>query len=121
MSDRDEDFEKARLTYHKLIDAGLEAIDGAKDLADAAEHPKAFEALAGVIKTTADVNKNLLDLHRTKNAIENSNKESPPQLDGPAKVQNIFVGSTSDLQKALSDDPDKMKLLIEQEEGNVPE
>jgi hypothetical protein len=97
----DNDFEYARQTYHDIIAKGSEAMDEMMEVARATEHPRAFEVLATTMKTMADVTNNLLDLHKKKKDIRS---KGMPALPGtPVTNNNLFVGSTTDLQKMLMD------------------
>lgn len=97
----DNDFEYARRTYHDIISKGSEAMDEMMEVARSTEHPRAFEVLATTMKTMADVTSNLLDLHKKKKDIRSKgglDLQTPPVTNN-----NLFVGSTTDLQKMLMD------------------
>lgn len=94
-----DDFEYARRVYHDILVKGSEAMDDMMDVAKATEHPRAFEVLSTMMKTLADVNGNLIDLHKKK---KDFNKTDTPALPGPT-TNNVFFGSTADLQKMLID------------------
>ena len=97
----DNDFEYARQTYHDIIAKGSEAMDEMMEVARATEHPRAFEVLATTMKTMADVTNNLLDLHKKKKDIRAKGMPALPGM--PVTNNNLFVGSTTDLQKMLMD------------------
>jgi hypothetical protein len=69
------------------------------DVARATEHPRAFEVLSGMMKNVADVNGNLLDLHKKKK--EYNKEDALKELPQGTTNNNLFVGSTSDLQRML--------------------
>ena len=98
----DNDFEYARRTYHDILAKGSAALDDMMDVARAREHPRAFEVLSGMMKTLADVNGNLLDLHKKKKDIKKTEPYTPA-LAGGTTNNNLFVGSTTDLQRFLID------------------
>jgi hypothetical protein len=101
MSDSaDNDFEYARRVYHDILVKGSEAMDDMMDVAKATEHPRAFEVLSTMMKTLADVNGNLIDLHKKKKDFNKT--DTPTALPG-ATTNNVFFGSTADLQKLLID------------------
>ena len=58
------DIEFTRQTYYDLINKGQNALDEMTSIASALEHPRAFEVVAGLIKTVSDTNDKLLDLHK---------------------------------------------------------
>ena len=106
----DNDFEFARKTYYDLLVKGSEALEEMMEVARATEHPRAFEVLSGMMKNMADVNGKLLDLHKK---IKEYHKEEAPKELPQTTTNNLFVGSTSDLQRMLlSEDSDD-------EQGNV--
>lgn len=95
----DNDFEYSRQIYHDLLKKGSEALDDMMDVARATEHPRAFEVLSGMIKNISDVNGSLMDLHKKKKDI---NKTDTPALpNANHTTNNVFVGSTTDLQRML--------------------
>lgn len=95
----DNDFEYARQTYHDILAKGSEAMEEMMEVARATEHPRAFEVLSTMMKTLADVNGNLLDLHKKKKDIRK--KDDKLSLPAGSTTNNLFVGSTTDLQKLL--------------------
>ena len=96
---KDNDFEYARQTYHNILAKGSEAMEEMMEVARATEHPRAFEVLATTMKTLADVNGSLLDLHKKKKDIDK--KDQPLPLPPGGTTNNLFVGSTTDLQRFL--------------------
>jgi hypothetical protein len=95
------DFEYARQTYHDILAKGSAALDDMIDVARATEHPRAFEVLSTLMKTMADVNGDLLNLHRKKKDLT---KNDPPQQATIGNTtNNLFLGSTVELQKLLLD------------------
>ena len=94
--DPDSDFEIGRENLYKLLDKGNDAIDAILALAKEGEHPRAYEVAGQLIKTVADVSKDLLELQEKLKKI----KDVPNT--GPKSVTNaLFVGSTTELQKLL--------------------
>lgn len=95
-----DDFEYSRATYYELLDKGREGLDLMMEVARESEHPRAFEVLSGMIKQMSDVNDKLMDLQKKKVDLNGPKKEEKKQL----TQNNVFVGSTADLQKMLSGD-----------------
>jgi len=97
----DNDFEYSRQIYHDLLAKGSEALEDMMEVARATEHPRAFEVLSGMMKNMGDINGSLMDLHKKKKDFhkEDKPKELPNQT-----TNNVFVGSTSDLQRMLIND-----------------
>ena len=102
MSDSDgnvnNDFEYARRTYHDILAKGSAALDDMMEVARSTEHPRAFEVLSTLMKTMSDVNGDLLSLHKKKKDLTKT--DEPVQV---ATTNNLFLGSTAELQKLLLD------------------
>jgi hypothetical protein len=94
------DTEYARRNIRDLIDKGSIAVDNLLQVSKESEHPRAYEVVAGLMKTMADLNKDLLELQKRK-------KDLQPQLDNASNRGNItvekavFVGSTAELLKQI--------------------
>ena len=111
-SNKQNDYEYSRETYYELLEKGKDALDTMVEVARESEHPRAYEVLSGMIKNLSDVNDKLMDL----------NKKVKELSDEPKRVENqqnnIFLGSTADIQKLLQQgevidaEPDR-KLLRE--------
>lgn len=94
----EEDADYARKNIRNLIEKGTVAMDKLLNVADASEHPRAYEVAAGLIKNLADLNKDLLEIQKKK-------KDLSPQETSSVKNVNVdkavFVGSTAELVKLL--------------------
>ena len=100
--DVEEDYRFARDHIKKLIDTSDEAIATMHALAADAEHPRAFEVLAGMIKSAADMNNQLLTLQRDRKKLV-IEPVAPKNVSVGSNTTNnsIFVGTTTELQKFL--------------------
>lgn len=96
------DFEYARGNLINIIEKGNEALDGILDVAGMSQHPRSYEVAANLIKTMAEVNKDLMDLSIKKKNLEG---EKPPEVVN----NNLFLGSTAELQKLLKQNNDKVE------------
>lgn len=96
--DLDNDFETTRSNLHSLLAQGQDALYHALEVAKQSEHPRAFEVVGGLVKHLSDVNAQLLDLHKRKQAIE-----APTKKETSVTNNAIFVGNTSELSKMLND------------------
>ena len=103
------DYEFSRATYYNLIMKGQEALDGMMEVAASTEHPRAYEVLGNIIKSVSDVNDKLMDLNKKKKEI--SRKEDLQKHAAPATTNNLFVGSTTDLQRLLLDATQSVKVI----------
>lgn len=96
----DSDTDYARKNIRNLIDKGNVAVDNLLQVSKESEHPRAYEVVAGLMKTMADLNKDLLELQKRR-------KDLKPQLEntgGNITVEKaVFVGSTADLLKQIRD------------------
>lgn len=100
----DNDFEYSRRVYHDLLAKGSEALEEMMEVARATEHPRAFEVLSNMMKNMGDINGSLMDLHKKK---KDFNKEDKPIEIPNQTTNNVFVGSTSDLQRMLLHDDEE--------------
>ena len=93
------DYEYSKRTYYDLIEKGQNALDDMIDVARNLEHPRAYEVLSGMIKNVSDVNDRLMDLNKKKKDFY---KNDIKQIEGNNTTNNnLFVGSTTDLQRML--------------------
>ena len=95
----EQDYEYSRDTYYDLIEKGRESLELMIEVARESEHPRAFEVLSGMIKGIADVNDKLMDLNKKQKELTKEDK--PPES---STTNNLFVGSTTDLQRMLLGD-----------------
>lgn len=103
--DTEEDYAYSREKIKDLITKAEEAIDNMMALASETEHPRAFEVLAGMFKTTTDMMDQLITLQKKRKELTQSEGQKPG---APGNTTNnaIFVGSTTELQKFLSNNND---------------
>ena len=109
------DYEKSRDTYYDLIDKGKDALELMMEVARESEHPRAFEVLSGLIKNISDVNDKVMDLNKKHKDI--NKKDEPKQVEGTT-TNNVFIGSTTDVQRMLQD-ANKTSLEMNQQPSNV--
>ena len=96
----EEDYNLARDNLKNLLNKSDEALDHMMQVAAEAEHPRAFEVLAGMFKTSADMTTQLIDLQKKRHELDKLNNE--PTESGGVTNNNLFVGSTAELQKMLA-------------------
>jgi hypothetical protein len=90
----DADFEFARENLMDVINKGQEAL---MDVARQSQHPRAYEVLSTMMNTMVGASKDLLDLQaKKKKLLEDDPAATPQQV-----TNNLFVGSTAELQKYL--------------------
>jgi hypothetical protein len=95
------DFELARGNIHEVIQNGSYAIEKLAQIADSSQHPRAFEVLAKLMDTMLQANKDLMELQ--KQIREISAADAPSNEHAQQVTNNLFVGSTADLQKVIED------------------
>ena len=93
------DYNYSRQTYYDLIEKGKESLDLMIEVARESEHPRAFEVLSGMIKNVSDVKDKLMDLNKKNKDISAEEIKKIEQT-----TNNLFVGSTAELQRMLQDD-----------------
>ena len=92
----EKDYDYARTNFYNIIETGTEALEQMLDVAKASEHPRAYEVVSTIMKTLVDANKDLVGMSEKKKPKENEAFEG--------KVNNnLFVGSTAELQQLLKD------------------
>ena len=99
------DFKYTRENLYSAIDQGNQALEQMIDVARASEHPRAYEVVSTLMSTLVNANKDLLDLSKKKQELMPKNDSESPQTVN----NNLFVGSTSELQKMLKDAVDDTK------------
>lgn len=93
------DFEKARANLYEVIDVGQTSLIKLAKIAESSRHPRAFEVLSNLMKTIVDANKDLLILQKQIREIEL--KDEPHNEKAKTINNNLFVGSTAELQKMI--------------------
>tara|TARA_B100001093_G_scaffold299838_1_gene285936 strand:- start:1168 stop:1575 length:408 start_codon:yes stop_codon:yes gene_type:complete len=96
-----DDYEFSRRTYKDLIQTGMGSLDTLAELARESEHPRAFEVLSRAIKDVADTTEKLMALQADKKKL--SKDEEAEEKKRLVTNNNLFVGSTADLQKMILD------------------
>ena len=99
--DVDHDYQYVRQNLHDTIDKGSTALDALLELAKASEHPRAFEVVGQLTKTLVDANKDLIEVQRKIKELKKDSVEKETAKN--VTNNNLFVGSTADLLKALRD------------------
>jgi len=93
------DFELARSNIHEVIQNGVYAMEKLSQIADSSQHPRAFEVLAKLMDTMLQANKDLMALQKDIREIDA--KDTPTDENAKTVTNNLFVGSTTDLQKVI--------------------
>ena len=90
------DFEFARRNMRELLEKGSKAVDKILLVADATDHPRAYEVASNMIKQLGDMNKDLMALQKARRDL------SPEAAQPTVNVDKaVFIGSTADLIKQI--------------------
>ena len=92
-----DDYEFSRTTLKDLIKVGTYSMDSLAELARESEHPRAFEVLSNHLKAIGDITDKLMKLQKNKKEL------TEDDIRKEITNNNVFVGSTTDLQRMLLD------------------
>ena len=92
----DKDYDYARENFYNVIERGTHALEEMLEVAKASEHPRAYEVVSTLMKTLVDANKDLVAMSDKKA----EQKQQPNDANGTVN-NNLFVGSTAELQQML--------------------
>lgn len=106
------DYELVQSNLKDLIGNGNLALEAALKVATESDSPRAFEVVAILLKTMADLNNNVLDVHK-KAKDTTSSKVEVKQTNN-----SIFLGSTKDLQNLLNKERSTDKHIVDAEVVN---
>ena len=98
---QENDLDFARENLYDAVVKSQAAVEDMILIAQQSQHPKAYEVLNSLIKTFADVSSGIADLQLKKQRLQG--KQVTQGEDGPSVTNNLFVGSTAELQKMLQD------------------
>jgi hypothetical protein len=96
----DDDVDQARTGLYDALSLSQQAVQDMLAIAQQSQHPKAYEILNSTIKTMADISMGIADLQLKKQRLNKGTQQ--PQGDGNV-TNNLFVGSTAELQQMLED------------------
>jgi hypothetical protein len=106
------DYELVQSNIKDLIGTGNVALESALKVATQSDSPRAFEVVAILLKTMADLNNNVLDVHKKA-------KDTTGQKVEVKQTNNsVFVGSTKDLQNLLNKERSTEKDVVDAEVVN---
>lgn len=105
----EDDFDVARENVYTTIVQGQKALEDMLAIAQASQHPAAYEVLAKIIKVQSDLSKTLIKIHEQKKDVkedrvspDNSRANQQLDVDGDVVQNKIIVASTEELAKMLS-------------------
>jgi hypothetical protein len=92
------DYNHARNTLHNLIRNGEDSISSIISLAKESEHPRAFEVVSQLLKTTGELTKELVILQKNMDKLDIKDSTRKNVVNN-----NVFVGNTKDFLKMMKD------------------
>ena len=100
---QEEDLQYARSILKQAEAYNDEAIQGIMHIARNSDQPRAYEVAGALIKNLQDTAKDMIDVHERHKRVTQDK-----QTKGTVKTtNNLFVGSTKDLLKAVKDEQNK--------------
>ena len=99
--EQNSDYKYSREVFYGLVERGQDAIEGILDIARESEHPRVYEVAGQLIKTVGETTEKLIDLQAKVKELDKDDTMTD-------KVQNnLFVGSSTELQRLLKDHAQK--------------
>lgn len=106
------DYQLVQENLKGLLGNGNIALESALKVATESDSPRAFEVVAILLKTLADLNNNVLDVHKKAKDTTSS------KIEVKQTNNSVFVGSTKDLQNLLNKERSTEKNVIDVEVVN---
>jgi len=103
------DYALVQSNLKDLIGSGNVALEAALKVATESDSPRAFEVVAILLKTMADLNNNVLDVHKK------AKDTTGTKVEVKQTNNSVFVGSTKDLQNLLNKERSTEKDIVEAE------
>lgn len=111
-----EDAVEARNNMRKLLAQGNQAVSDLVQLAKTSGTPRTYEVLAGMLKTIAEMNHDLMGLHAEEQSLCTPQETTPT---GNVNIEKaVFVGSTAELQELMKNH--KAKLHATESQHQIP-
>lgn len=106
------DYSFVQENLKNLLGNGNVALEAALKVATESDAPRAFEVVAILLKTLADLNNNVLDVHKKAKDTTGS------KVEVKQTNNSVFVGSTKDLQNLLNKERSTEKDVVDAEVVN---
>ena len=101
--DREKDYQYARGNLYSIIEKMQETLDGALEVAQESDHPRAFEVAFAGAKHMADVVDKLQDLHKKEKQMSEEQAQTNASVNN-GTVNNVYMtGTTADMLKMLKE------------------
>ncbi len=96
-----EDFTYARANIRDVIANGSDAIERMAQIADQSQSARDFEVLSNLMTTVVNASEKLLKIQKSIRELDKV--DEPRDQEAKQVTNNLFVGSTAELQKILAD------------------
>lgn len=96
-----EDFTFARAKIRGVLEDGIDAYGKLASVADQSQNPRAYEVLAKFMDSIVNASERLLEVQKKIREIDGV--DQPRNDDAKSVTNNLFVGSTAELQKVLAE------------------
>jgi hypothetical protein len=106
--EQEADFQLARDTLYDTLEIMKDGLNDLKQIAKKSQHPRAFEVFAQLSKNITDASKTLMDVHEKKKKVQEENPNSNIPIAPKTVNNNVFVGSTEELDKAIAGTLEKL-------------
>jgi hypothetical protein len=101
--DISDDLIKTRDNLFSLLEKGEDALDNILSVAKQSESPRCYEVFSSLLKNLADINHQILDIHKKKQELDKTKIKPENSSNNPQIINNsLFVGSTNELQQLLA-------------------
>ena len=101
--DAQKDYQYARSQIYNLVDKMTEAVDGALEVAQESDHPRAYEVVLNGAKSAAEVVEKLADLHKKMDDADARETKATANMQGGTQNNIFFSGSTSELMEMMKE------------------
>lgn len=102
----EKDYDQARANLKAFLDTGKSALETALKIVEDTEHPQAVAAFSALLKSLTDANDRMMSInHSRKNYYKKEHYRDTPEVppDGGSVTNNYFLGTTTELQKKLTE------------------
>lgn len=96
-----EDFTYARANIREVIQNGSNAIERMAQIADQSQNARDFEVLSNLMTTVVNASEKLLKVQKSIRELDKA--DEPRDQEAKQVTNNLFVGSTAELQKIIAD------------------
>lgn len=96
------DYNYIRTNLYTITERSVEALNDLSQIASQSQHPRAYEVLGQLVKTIADAQKDLMNIHKEKVKIDAEKALQSSQNSPEVVNNNLFVGTTAQLDEIIA-------------------